>query len=149
MDPAGEPRLSDWMLEHLSVAVAPFADRLALGLLETAVLAELDPPLNIAKMPPSPVRSRLSERRRHFRPVHDIGTAARTSSVAFAKGTTSRIAGPTPEELARELGLPNAKSIRAFLRREFPRPQELLRSRWGPLTPEQVRAIRERFGKRR
>jgi hypothetical protein len=149
MDPAGEPRLSDWMLEHLSVAVAPVDDPLTLDVLETSVLAELDPVLNLAKMPPSPVRSRLSELRRQFRPVHAAGTASRTSSVAVAKRTTSRMARPTPEELARELGLPNAKSIRAFLRREFPRPPDLLWSRWGPLTPEQLRAVRKRFGGRR
>jgi hypothetical protein len=149
MYPAGEPRLSDWILEHLGVAVAPFADRLTLDVLETAVLAELDPVLNLAKMPPSPVRSRLSELRRQFRPVHAAHIASRTCTVAIPRRTTSRLAGPTPEQLALELGLPNAKAIRAFLRREVPRPSGHLGTRWGPLNPEQVRALRKRFGGRR
>jgi hypothetical protein len=53
--------------------------------------------------------------------------------------------GLTPEELARELGLPNAKRVRSFLRDRYPRPASQLWSRWGPLPPEMERAVRDRF----
>ena len=44
LDAESERRLSEWMWEHLSVAVHAMADRAALGHLERLVLAELDPP---------------------------------------------------------------------------------------------------------
>lgn len=60
----GEARLSAWMRTHLSIAVAPVADRLLVARLEPAVLARLDPPLNLQGMPSSPVREALRARRR-------------------------------------------------------------------------------------
>lgn len=57
--------------------------------------------------------------------------------------------GLTPEELAQELGMPNAKQIRGYLREAFPRDPELLWTRWGPLEPELEHAVRRRFGNRR
>ena len=59
-----EPALSAWMAQHLRVVPVPVDDRDSLGDLETAVLTALDPPLNLSKMPASPVRQRLTELRR-------------------------------------------------------------------------------------
>ena len=58
-----EGQLTSWMREHLEVAVYPFANRDVLKSLEDAVIAVLDPPLNLDGMPPTPLRARLSELR--------------------------------------------------------------------------------------
>jgi hypothetical protein len=55
----GESRLSQWMREHLAVAVHPFEERDALADLEHRVLAELDPPLNLDGRPASDIRTAL------------------------------------------------------------------------------------------
>lgn len=62
-----ETRLTEWMHEHLRVVAVPVSDGDALEALETAVLADLDPPLNLAKMPRTPVRARLAQLRREFK----------------------------------------------------------------------------------
>jgi hypothetical protein len=62
-----EPRLTAWMYEHLRVVLVPVDDRDALDRLETGVLAALDPPLNLSKMPRTPIRARLTELRRLHR----------------------------------------------------------------------------------
>jgi hypothetical protein len=64
--PASEDRLTAWMREHLSVAVHPCDNRDTLEPLERAVLRELDPPLNLRHMPPSLLRSRLTDLRRRI-----------------------------------------------------------------------------------
>jgi hypothetical protein len=64
--PASEEALTEWMREHLSVAVHPHDDRDTLAGLEHAVLERLDPPLNLRHMLPSPVRMRLTEMRRRI-----------------------------------------------------------------------------------
>ncbi len=61
---ASERRLSNWMRDHLQVAVHPFPDRDALGDLEDHVLAKLDPPLNLDGMRATPLREALSRKRR-------------------------------------------------------------------------------------
>jgi len=61
-----EAALTAWMYEHLRVVAVPVADADTLDDLETTVLAELDPPLNLMKMPKTPVRRRLSELRRQY-----------------------------------------------------------------------------------
>jgi len=48
--------LNDWMRTHLDLAVYSFADRDVLDDLETQVLNQLDPSLNIGKVPTSPIR---------------------------------------------------------------------------------------------
>ena len=63
LDPPSESRLSAWMREHLQVAVLPFPDRDQLADLEDRVLNELDPPLNLDGMTPTPIRVELSRRR--------------------------------------------------------------------------------------
>lgn len=59
----GEVSLSGWMLRHLSIAVAAEPDRALVALLEEAVLARLDPPLNLQGMPPTSMRAALAARR--------------------------------------------------------------------------------------
>lgn len=61
-----ESQLTAWMHEHLRLVAVPFEDADALNDVETAVLAALNPPLNLNKLPPSPVRERLSELRRRY-----------------------------------------------------------------------------------
>jgi hypothetical protein len=61
--PESERALTDWIRDHLEVAVHPFADRGRLGDLERSVLARLDPPLNLDGMKPTALRLRLRELR--------------------------------------------------------------------------------------
>lgn len=63
LEPPSEQRLSEWMRQHLDVAVLPSVDRDPLADLEHRVLAELDPPLNLDGMAASPVRVELSRLR--------------------------------------------------------------------------------------
>lgn len=155
MERADEPVLTAWMLDHLSLAAFAVPDPATVDALETSVLGILDPPLNLAKLSATPVRQALSALRRDF---GRVGTSAplrpkaepatrRASAVVGTRGALST-RGFTPEELARDLGLSNAKSLRGFLRREFPRPAAELWSRWGVLPPHIERAVRDRFGGR-
>lgn len=61
-----EERLTAWMHGHLRVVTVPVADADILDQLETHVLGALDPPLNLAKMPRTPVRERLTDLRRRI-----------------------------------------------------------------------------------
>jgi hypothetical protein len=61
-----EAALTAWMYEHLRVVAVPVADADSLDDLETTVLAQLDPPLNLMKMSKTPVRKRLSDLRRQY-----------------------------------------------------------------------------------
>lgn len=61
-----EHRLTAWMHEHLRVVAVPVADADALDQLETDILAALDPPLNLAKMPRTDIRARLTGLRQPF-----------------------------------------------------------------------------------
>lgn len=62
-----ERRLTDWMFAHLRVIVVPVADADALDALETEVLDNLDPPLNLAKRPTTSLRARLTVLRQAHR----------------------------------------------------------------------------------
>lgn len=64
LTPASEERLSQWMREHLSLAVYQCVNRDELNDLETRVLAEGDPALNLFSMPISEVRVRISKLRK-------------------------------------------------------------------------------------
>ena len=55
----GESRLSEWMREHLAVAVYPFEERDALADLEHRVLVALNPPLNLEGRPANDIRTAL------------------------------------------------------------------------------------------
>ena len=60
---SSERALTEWMGQHLSVAVHPHDDRDTLGGLEHAILERLDPPLNLDGMLPTSVRTRITELR--------------------------------------------------------------------------------------
>jgi hypothetical protein len=59
----GESRLSQWMRDHLAVAVHPCEERDALADLEHRVLVELNPPLNLEGRPASDIRAALTRLR--------------------------------------------------------------------------------------
>jgi hypothetical protein len=54
------------MHAHLRVVPIPVADADMLDELETALLTELDPPLNLAKVPKTPLRRQLSVLRKQY-----------------------------------------------------------------------------------
>lgn len=54
-----DPRLSEWMGQHLRVVVVPVPDGDALGRIEHQVLQQLDPPLNLQGTSSTPVREAL------------------------------------------------------------------------------------------
>ena len=59
-----EAAVTEWMKSHLSIAALPMSGGDAIDEIETAVLAILNPPLNIAKRPSTPLRAALSKRRK-------------------------------------------------------------------------------------
>jgi hypothetical protein len=61
-----ENSLTQWMHWHLRVVTIPVEDPDALGHLETLVLRDLDPPLNLDKVPKTALRQRLTELRRQY-----------------------------------------------------------------------------------
>ena len=67
LDAGSNARVSAWIADHLSVAIAPFDDRDSLGEIEEEVLQLLDPPLNLGTCLPSAARGRITERRRLLR----------------------------------------------------------------------------------
>ena len=141
----GEGWLTDWIRQHLMVSVIAHPDRLGLDAFETVVLARLDPPLNIAKRPATPVRVMLTSLRRPLSRSGDRAPRIERPPQRSARSGSHAWDGPTPEDLARSLGLRDAKRVRAFLRARNPRPTSELRTRWGTLTPEMERAVRDRF----
>jgi len=63
---ADEEALTAWMERHLRVVPVSMDDGDVLDEVETAVLAELDPPLNLAKMTRTPLRDELTRLRRRY-----------------------------------------------------------------------------------
>ncbi|HJQ46907.1 MAG TPA: hypothetical protein VJ870_11380 [Amycolatopsis sp.] len=61
-----EERLTAWMHEHLRLVAIPVENPDTLNDLETEVLAALNPPLNLNKLPQSPVREQLTKLRRQY-----------------------------------------------------------------------------------
>nr|WP_040708058.1 hypothetical protein [Nocardia takedensis] len=61
-----EARLTAWMRAHLRVVLIPVADADTLDALETEILRELDPPLNLAKVDRTPLRQRVSALRKQY-----------------------------------------------------------------------------------
>lgn len=59
LEPAGDDRLTAWMVEHLRLAVWASPQRTDLGEVETAVLAAMIPPLNLSKVR-SPWRAQVT-----------------------------------------------------------------------------------------
>lgn len=67
IDPASETRLTQWMLDHLSVAVVPIADRPNVARIEADVRGCLELPLNLNRRPATQGSKRLRVlRRRHL-----------------------------------------------------------------------------------
>lgn len=60
LTPPSHRVLTQWMGVHLRLTVHPVPHRDALGALEHAVLARLDPALNLAGMPRTSLRTQLS-----------------------------------------------------------------------------------------
>jgi hypothetical protein len=58
-----DPRLTDWMLEHLSITTWPVDDGNGLRELARAVIDELDPPLNVDHLASTEYRARLQQMR--------------------------------------------------------------------------------------
>jgi hypothetical protein len=65
LEASGDERLTGWMVTHLRLAVWPSPDGVILDAVETAVLAELLPPLNVAKVS-TPWRPRVQAGRRRL-----------------------------------------------------------------------------------
>ncbi|MBY6367994.1 hypothetical protein HQ604_16740 [Rhodococcus corynebacterioides] len=61
-----EVGLTQWMHVHLRVVAIPVAHADTLDSLETEILSELDPPLNLAKVAKTPLRRQLSALRKRF-----------------------------------------------------------------------------------
>lgn len=61
-----EVQLTGWMHAHLRVVTIPVADADALDALESAILTELDSPLNLAKVAKTPLRRQLSALRKQY-----------------------------------------------------------------------------------
>lgn len=61
-----EAQLTRWMHAHLRVIAIPVTDADTLDALETAILSELDPPLNLAKVGRTPLRHQLSAIRKQY-----------------------------------------------------------------------------------
>lgn len=96
----GEQLLSRWMADHLSLAVAPVADRGRLAILEAIVLAELDPPLNLQGMVPTPVRAAVARLRRQL-----TTRAAIPRPIKVATGGVPMVTGSAPDMVAFLTGL--------------------------------------------
>jgi hypothetical protein len=97
-----EEHLSQWIREHLAVAVHPFAERAALADLEDRVLAELDPPLNLEGMGSSPLRARLAELRAQLATTAVGGTVPVSGSARIEDGKRHRSArrrGPAANQV--------------------------------------------------
>jgi hypothetical protein len=63
LDDRDDPKLQEWIRGHLRVIAVPVDDADGLKSLEAAMLAALNPPLNLDDRPATPLRSRLSELR--------------------------------------------------------------------------------------
>ncbi len=55
-----------WMRRHLAVVTVQVEERSTLAEIEEAVLARIDPHLNLMGMAPTPIRTRLRELRREL-----------------------------------------------------------------------------------
>ncbi|MFX0538183.1 GIY-YIG nuclease family protein [Ornithinimicrobium sp. Y1847] len=61
-----EVELTRWMHAHLSVVAVPVADVDTLEALESEILTEVDPPLNLAQVSKTPLRTQLSALRKRY-----------------------------------------------------------------------------------
>lgn len=103
LEAAGGVRLTDWMLEHLRLAVWPSPPEVVLDEVESAVLAQLVPPLNLdnAATPWRPLgrsgRRRLADQARTFTPAASVGPITSreqtTTSRPLAAASAGRVMG--------------------------------------------------------
>lgn len=82
IDPSGERIIANWLASHFRLTIAPFTDRMLLTELEDHILARLDPPLNLERMPPTKLRSRLRDRRKI---LYQSGESARQKPIGIAE----------------------------------------------------------------
>ena len=86
------------MHEHLRLIAVPVADADTLGDVETEVLAELDPPLNLDKVERDPLRAQLSALRKKYGPkrgallrsISGLSTAIQANFMRVPARTGSR-----------------------------------------------------------
>ena len=64
LTPEDNRRVSEWLEDHLRVAIVSSEDRDSLKAVEQAVLDTLDPPFNLDGRPPTVLRRRLTDLRR-------------------------------------------------------------------------------------
>jgi hypothetical protein len=122
LERASEIVLSAWIGAHLEVAIHPFGERDALADLESKVLAELDPPLNLDGRPATPIRTELSRLRAT---MTTVPKKSASSPAAMATPATSRSAPPQPS--------PEASGI--TLHDEM---VAILRERGAPMTTSEI-----------
>jgi hypothetical protein len=153
LTPDGDARLTEWMHQHLSLAVweRPTGLTQTLRDVEGEVIRTWMPPLNIQGNPRPLPRLRQA---RQTMTLEASGPHARTASRTARPATAlparepaptaaGRSLGPTPVELARELGK-SPKTVRQALRDKYGRlPFD--GARWGALTRAQEDYLRARF----
>lgn len=121
-----EAELTLWMRTHLRVVLIPIANADTLADLETDMLTELDPPLNIAKVPPTPLRQRLSELRKMAAgaPADDGHMPGAASDAVMNEDwlkTTFDFPGVTTlDQFAQELSINRAEAAVQLLQYPFP-----------------------------
>lgn len=157
LTPESDARLTEWMHQHLSLAVweRPAGLTQPLRTVEGEVIRTWMPPLNIQGNPrPLPLlrqaRQIMTLEASGPHPPKASSNVPETTRPARtlpeqrpATAAAGRAPGPTPVELARELGK-NPKTVRQALRDKYGRlPYD--GDRWGALTPAQEDYLRTRF----
>ncbi|PPF44138.1 hypothetical protein C5B85_10860 [Pseudoclavibacter sp. AY1F1] len=150
----GDERLTEWMHQHLSIAV--WAKPVALSLaeqegFETAIIRAWTPPLNLRRNPcPHPrlkaARAAMADEVRAWMAARTVSPRSKPALAAPAPEPprtpqTGRPTPTTPAQLADELDI-DEKRLRARLRLHYEGPGK--GGRWS-LTPEQVNHMRRLF----
>lgn len=78
LDSASNGRISEWIAQHLRVAIVAVPNRDTLGMIEEGVVAAIDPPLNLDHCAPSLVREQLRNVRAATR-AHQTSSPGPTS----------------------------------------------------------------------
>lgn len=94
LSPESESVLSQWIAQHLEVAIHLFPDADALAELEDRLLDTLDPPLNLKGRPMTAVRTRLAELRRAVSSERNSATGP-TQKKASKPRRDARVAAPS------------------------------------------------------
>lgn len=67
LEASSNQAVSQWIAQHMRVAIAPFPDRDQLSAIERGVVSMIDPPLNLAHCVPTDGRLTLSALRQAIR----------------------------------------------------------------------------------